>query len=100
MPRPPVLVFLLELRRVIGLSGLADLKGTRDGQTSSGTCACTCFRDVLGGCSQDKPAEPNPPHPPESIDELKGAIAKILARNRVPGVGIALVTKDKVIWAG
>ena len=52
------------------------------------------------GCSQDKPAEPNPPHPPESIDELKGAIAKILARNRVPGVGIALVTKDKVIWAG
>jgi CubicO group peptidase (beta-lactamase class C family) len=31
---------------------------------------------------------------------LKAAIAKILTRTHVPGVGIALVTKDKVTWTG
>jgi CubicO group peptidase (beta-lactamase class C family) len=31
---------------------------------------------------------------------LKKAVADILVKYHIPGIGIALVTKDKVIWAG
>ena len=56
------------------------------------------FVTAVGGCSHKPPA--NEPPPPESIDQLQEALGKILARTHVPGVGVALVTKDKVIWAG
>ena len=37
---------------------------------------------------------------PETIDELRAAIAEVLARERVPGAGIALVGRDGPIWIG
>ena len=37
---------------------------------------------------------------PRTLDELKARIAGVLARTHVPGVGLALVTRDRVLWAG
>lgn len=37
---------------------------------------------------------------PRDIDELKAAIATVLNEHGVPGVGLALVTKDQVLFAG
>ena len=42
-------------------------------------------------------AEPARPH---TIDELRGRIAAVLARNGVPGAGLALVTRDRLLWSG
>jgi CubicO group peptidase (beta-lactamase class C family) len=40
------------------------------------------------------------PTVPANIDELKSAVSAILEKYNVPGVGIALVTKDQVVWTG
>src|SRR5882724_5661700 len=40
------------------------------------------------------------PAPPRSIDELRARVADVLERTRVPGVGLALVARDRVLWAG
>jgi CubicO group peptidase (beta-lactamase class C family) len=37
---------------------------------------------------------------PESIDELRARVAVILEREQVPGVGLALVDREGLIWAG
>lgn len=37
---------------------------------------------------------------PASIPELRAAIEDVLAREQVPGVGLALVDRDGLIWAG
>lgn len=37
---------------------------------------------------------------PETIEALRERIAAVLRREQVPGVGIALVDRDGVIWAG
>src|SRR5262249_53663897 len=37
---------------------------------------------------------------PRSLDELRARIAEVLARERVPGVGLALVDRDGRIWSG
>jgi CubicO group peptidase (beta-lactamase class C family) len=37
---------------------------------------------------------------PRSLDELKARIAGVLARTHVPGAGLALVARDRVLWAG
>jgi len=51
----------------------------------------------LSACSVPELAETDPP---KTIDELKAAIEAVLQRYHIPGVGIALVTTDKVIWTG
>jgi len=56
------------------------------------------FAVTICACSRPKPTPK--PKTPENIEELKKSVAGILARNHVPGIGIALVTKDKVTWAG
>jgi CubicO group peptidase (beta-lactamase class C family) len=38
--------------------------------------------------------------PPRDLDELRASIAAILARERVPGAGIALVEGDRIVWTG
>jgi len=38
--------------------------------------------------------------PPRSLDELRARIARVLLREQVPGVGVALVEGDRVVWAG
>ena len=58
------------------------------------------FIAALAACSHRKPPAAAKPKPPANIDELRKSVAAILARTHVPGIGIALVTKDKVIWAG
>ena len=54
---------------------------------------------MAGGCGHPEPSAKKAPAP-ETIEELKKAAAEILARNHIPGAGIALVTKDDVIWTG
>lgn len=41
-----------------------------------------------------------PEAPPRTIDELRTRIGEVLARTRVPGVGIALVDRNGPIWTG
>ncbi len=53
---------------------------------------------ALFGCGA-APSQPLPPTP-TSLAGLQQAIQTILSRNGVPGAAIALVNKDKVIWAG
>jgi CubicO group peptidase (beta-lactamase class C family) len=51
---------------------------------------------ALTACSR----EAKPAAAPTNIEELKSAVAAILNEYNVPGIGIALVTKDKVVWTG
>src|SRR6266849_1091240 len=51
---------------------------------------------ALGACSR----ESKPSAAPTNIEGLKSAVAAILKEHGVPGIGIALVTKDKVVWTG
>ncbi len=41
-----------------------------------------------------------PPARAGSLDELRARIAAVLDRDRVPGVGLALVARDRLLWAG
>ena len=56
------------------------------------------FAAIVCACSRPKTI--SKPKPPENIEQLKKSVADILARDHVPGIGIALVTHDKVTWAG
>jgi CubicO group peptidase (beta-lactamase class C family) len=38
--------------------------------------------------------------PPRDLESLRARIAEVLARNGVAGVGLALVTRERVLWAG
>jgi CubicO group peptidase (beta-lactamase class C family) len=38
--------------------------------------------------------------PPVDLDELRARIAAIMEREGIPGAGIALVERDRIIWAG
>jgi CubicO group peptidase (beta-lactamase class C family) len=38
--------------------------------------------------------------PPADLDELRARIAAIMAREHIAGAGIALVDRDRVLWAG
>lgn len=49
------------------------------------------------GCA--RPAKPSEPKP-QTIEQLKAAIADVLTRTHTPGCGFALVTKDSVVFAG
>lgn len=51
---------------------------------------------AFGACSNKSKSTPTP----TNIDQLKSAIAAILKAYDIPGIGIALVTKDKVVWTG
>ena len=54
---------------------------------------------TLAGCSGASKGAVHTPVP-GNIDELKAAVSAILKKHKVPGVGIALVTKDAVVWTG
>jgi hypothetical protein len=47
---------------------------------------------------QMKDSVPPPPPPPRTIPELEARIRSVLTRTHTPGVGIALVTRDSVLW--
>jgi CubicO group peptidase (beta-lactamase class C family) len=50
------------------------------------------------GCARRTPPPPEPK--PQTIEQLKAAIADVLKRTHTPGCGFALVTKDSVVFAG
>jgi CubicO group peptidase (beta-lactamase class C family) len=54
---------------------------------------------AIAACSGESKTATQPPVP-GNIDELKSAVSAILKKYKVSGVGIALVTKDAVVWAG
>jgi CubicO group peptidase (beta-lactamase class C family) len=43
---------------------------------------------------------PETPDKPATIEELKEQISGLLKEHQIPGVGIALVSKDNIIWTG
>ncbi len=53
---------------------------------------------AASACSR-RPAEPKP-KPPQTIEELKAAIARVLERTHTPGCGLALVNRNGVLYAG
>jgi CubicO group peptidase (beta-lactamase class C family) len=53
---------------------------------------------ALAGCG-GRSGAPATPHP-KDLPEFQQAAQAILAREHVPGAGIALVARDHVIWAG
>src|SRR5271156_2288648 len=55
---------------------------------------------AFAACSGDSKNNTAPPPAPANIEEVKSAVAAILKKYNVPGAGIALVTKDKVVWTG
>jgi CubicO group peptidase (beta-lactamase class C family) len=55
---------------------------------------------LAAGCGRNQVADETPPEVPQTIDELKNSIAKVLATYQVPGAGVALVARDKVLWVG
>src|SRR5271169_3540260 len=55
---------------------------------------------AFAACSGDSKTASAPPPVLANVDELKSAVAAILKKNNVPGAGIALVTKDQVVWTG
>jgi CubicO group peptidase (beta-lactamase class C family) len=59
--------------------------------------AAAALMIFLAGCSRLKSTETPAP---KTIGELKAAIAATLRKYHIPGAGIALVSTDKVIWAG
>ena len=63
--------------------------------------ACVIAMLALAACSGDSSSEPQAPTPaPANIQELKSAISAVLQKYKVPGVGIALVARDQVLWTG
>ena len=54
---------------------------------------------AIAACSGESKIAATPPVP-ANIDQLKSAVSAILEKYNVPGVGIALVTKDAVVWTG
>jgi CubicO group peptidase (beta-lactamase class C family) len=56
-----------------------------------------CLVLLSVACSRQKAEEPAAP---ASVEELKKAIADVLRTHHVPGAGIAVVARDRVIWAG
>jgi CubicO group peptidase (beta-lactamase class C family) len=59
--------------------------------------AAVALAVLFAGCSRAQPSEPTAP---KTVTGLKAAIEAALRENHVPGVGIALVSKDNVMWVG
>jgi CubicO group peptidase (beta-lactamase class C family) len=55
-----------------------------------------CLVLLSVACSRQKAEEPPAP---ASVEELKKAIADVLSTYHVPGAGVAVVARDRVIWA-
>jgi CubicO group peptidase (beta-lactamase class C family) len=54
--------------------------------------AASLFFLVGASATQEEPS------PPRSLEELEQAIGAVLEETKVPGVGVALVAKDEVLW--
>ncbi len=56
---------------------------------------------VVACSSEDEVEEEQPEETsPASVEELRQAIRRVLEETNTPGAGIALVTRDSVIWVG
>jgi CubicO group peptidase (beta-lactamase class C family) len=53
---------------------------------------------LFGACACMASDPPGPSTP--TIEVLKQEIARVLRKDHVPGVGLALVAKDRIMWAG
>ena len=62
--------------------------------------AMTALAMILAGASGCTRPPPSPAPKPETIEQLRAAIADVLKRTHTPGCGFAIVTKDRVIYAG
>ncbi len=62
------------------------------------TVALALVMIVASGCA--RPPAPPAPKPPQTIEQLRAAIADVLKSTHTPGCGFALVNRDSVIYAG
>ena len=53
-----------------------------------------------GGARRDPSPKPQADKGPQTIDELRAAIARVLKQHHVPGCGFSIVAGDRVIYAG
>ncbi len=53
-----------------------------------------------GGARRDPGPKPQADKGPQTIDELRAAIARVLKQHHVPGCGFSIVAGDRVIYAG
>src|ERR1700682_2408465 len=79
---------------------LQSLRTTSNGQriffASAKALSAVVAIIALTACAR----EAKPAASPTNIEDLKSAVAAILKEHRIPGIGIALVTRDKVVWTG
>lgn len=59
---------------------------------------CALLLGTLATAAYAADAEPPKDPVPENIADLKTALAKILAETKLPGMSIALVSRDEVLW--
>lgn len=73
----------------------------RLGPSAASTWLLLCLLGLLiaSACARKPAAPPEPPRP-KTLPELQQAVQGLLSKNHVPGAGVALVAKDRVIWAG
>jgi CubicO group peptidase (beta-lactamase class C family) len=75
---------------------------TKPGLPRWGAIAALAMIIIAGatGCARRPPPPPPPAPKPQTIEQLRAAIADVLKRTHTPGCGFALVTKDSVVYAG
>ena len=64
-------------------------------------CRWVAIALLAGATAARCTRNPSPAYPkPQNIDQLRAAIGDVLRKHGVPGVGFALVSKDRVLFAG
>lgn len=59
-----------------------------------------CALPLAVAAQEPEGIDPGPELVSVDVEELQAAIQKILDENRIPGAAVALVEKDRTIWAG
>lgn len=64
------------------------------------TLALACLIVVIGSGLSALAETASQAAPPKTIEELQKAARAILEKHKVPGAGLTLVARDRVVWAG
>lgn len=64
------------------------------------TLALACLIVVIGSGLSALAETASQAAPPRTIEELQKAARAILEKHKVPGAGLTLVARDRVVWAG
>ncbi len=59
-----------------------------------------CALPLAVAAQEPERVDPGPARVTVDIEDLQAEIRKILDQNRIPGASVALVNRDRTIWAG